>query len=52
MMISHDRNSINVNPNMRVHWALGILGVEDDMRKLDSDNPLKFDLGPDVLYRY
>lgn len=39
LMITHDRRFINVNPNARVHWALGILGVEDDMRKLDLDKP-------------
>ena len=34
-MINHDRRFINVNPNARVHWALGLLAVEADMRKLD-----------------
>jgi hypothetical protein len=39
LMTNHDRRFINVNPNARVHWALGILAVEDDMRKLDLDKP-------------
>ena len=39
LLINHDRRFINVNPNARVHWALGILGVEDDMKKLDLDKP-------------
>jgi hypothetical protein len=37
LLINHDRRFINVNANARVHWALGILGVEDDMRKLDLE---------------
>lgn len=36
-LISHDRRFINVNANVRVHWALGVLGVEDDMARLDLD---------------
>ena len=39
MSINHDRRFINVSANARVHWALGILGVEDDMEKLDLDKP-------------
>jgi hypothetical protein len=38
VMINHDRRFINVNPSARVHWALGILGLEDDMQKLDLEN--------------
>jgi hypothetical protein len=37
LLITHDRRFINVNANARVHWALGILGVEDDMARLDLD---------------
>jgi hypothetical protein len=37
VLINHDRRFINVNPNARVHWALGILGMEDDMQKLDLE---------------
>jgi len=36
-LITHDRRFINVNANVRVHWALGVLGVEDDMARLDLD---------------
>ena len=36
-MINPDRRFINVNPNARVHWALGLLGVEEDLRSLDLD---------------
>lgn len=39
MSINHDRRFISVSANARVHWALGILGVEDDMKKLDLDKP-------------
>ena len=39
LSINHDRRFINVSANARVHWALGILGVEDDMKKLDMDKP-------------
>jgi hypothetical protein len=35
--ITYDRRFIGVNANARVHWALGILGMEDDMAKLDLD---------------
>jgi hypothetical protein len=37
LLITHDRRFINVNANVRVHWALGVLGVEDDMARLDLD---------------
>src|SRR5205085_1028788 len=37
LLINHDRRFINVNANARVHWALGILGMEDDMARLDLD---------------
>jgi Fungal specific transcription factor domain len=37
LSINHDRRFINVNANARVHWALGILGMEDDMARLDLD---------------
>ena len=33
--ISNERRFISSNPSARVHWALGILAVEDDIRKLD-----------------
>ena len=33
--INHDRRFIGTNPNSRVHWALGILGLEKDLRDLD-----------------
>ena len=36
-IINHDRRFINVNPSARVHWALGLLSVEDDLEKLDLD---------------
>ena len=35
--INHDRKLINRSANARVHFALGILGVEDDMKRLDLD---------------
>lgn len=37
--INHGRKYISVNPNARVHWALGIMGVEEDIKKLDLDKP-------------
>ena len=37
--INHDRRLINVNASARVHWALGILGLDEDMRRLDLDKP-------------
>jgi hypothetical protein len=32
---SNDRRFIVGNPGTRVHWALGILSVEEDVKKLD-----------------
>ncbi|KKY21517.1 putative c6 finger domain [Phaeomoniella chlamydospora] len=32
--VSHDRRFIGSNPAVRVHWALGILGLEKDMKAL------------------
>ncbi|KAI9798752.1 MAG: hypothetical protein M1833_004582 [Piccolia ochrophora] len=32
-----DRRYITVNPGTRVHWALGILGVEEDLARLELD---------------
>ncbi|RMZ92105.1 hypothetical protein DV736_g679, partial [Chaetothyriales sp. CBS 134916] len=32
--VSHDRNLIGKHGSTRVHWALGLLGVETDMEKL------------------
>ncbi|KAI9800863.1 MAG: hypothetical protein M1825_003646 [Sarcosagium campestre] len=34
-----DRRCIKVNAGTRVHWAIGILGVEEDLNKLDLDDP-------------
>jgi hypothetical protein len=31
----NDRRFIVANPGTRVHWALGILSVEEDVKKLD-----------------
>ncbi|KAL9106278.1 MAG: hypothetical protein Q9227_008677 [Pyrenula ochraceoflavens] len=38
-MIDHGRNHIHTNANARVHWALGILSVEEDIQKLDLAKP-------------
>ena len=38
MLTNRDQRFINVNPNARVSWALGIFGVED-IKKLDLDKP-------------
>jgi hypothetical protein len=32
---NNDRRFIHVNPGTRVYWALGILSVEEDMRRLE-----------------
>lgn len=32
---NNDRRFIPVNPGTRVYWALGILGLEEDMKDLD-----------------
>ncbi|KAL8999910.1 MAG: hypothetical protein Q9169_001316 [Polycauliona sp. 2 TL-2023] len=34
---NNDRRFITVNPGTRVYWALGILGVEEDMKNLNLD---------------
>lgn len=34
---NNDRRFITVNAGTRVHWALGLLSVEEDMRKLTID---------------
>ncbi|KAL9616059.1 MAG: hypothetical protein Q9160_009030 [Pyrenula sp. 1 TL-2023] len=36
--INHDRRLISSNANARVHWALGILSVDEDIAKLDLGN--------------
>ena len=33
--VSHDRNLIGKHSSTRVHWALGLLGVEKDIEKLE-----------------
>lgn len=38
-LINHDRKFIRENPNARVHWALGIMGVDEDMKRLDLGQP-------------
>ncbi|KAI9678334.1 MAG: hypothetical protein M1817_006280 [Caeruleum heppii] len=32
-----DRRLVSSNPETRVHWAIGLLGVEEDLGKLDLD---------------
>ncbi len=34
---NNDRRFITINPSTRLHWALGLLSVEEDMRKLSLD---------------
>ena len=37
-ILSHDRDLIDRNASSRVHWALGLLSVEDDIAKLTVSN--------------
>ena len=37
LAINHDRRYIGTNPNARVHWALGILGVDQDLSQMNLD---------------
>ena len=34
---NNDRRFITINPGARVHWALGLLSVEEDMRRLNLE---------------
>jgi hypothetical protein len=36
--VKHDRSLIDRSSSSRVHWALGLLSVEEDIKKISLDD--------------